>query len=73
MRKLLLAALLVLVLLAVFQTPSEAVIVNCPPDIRGCGVDCCFICYISTATVYPDLTYDCNYDDCTFFCSRQPM
>lgn len=70
MKKLLLAGALALVLLVALQSPSVAgVIINCAPDVRGCSENCCFICYLSSASINADMTYYCNYNDCSFFCT----
>jgi hypothetical protein len=40
---------------------------NCDLSVRGCSGSCCFICYLTTISFYPD-SCDCNYDDCYTNC-----
>jgi hypothetical protein len=64
-----LGTMLLVTLVAIHGSPGYATFHwNCPPDVRGCSVRCCYICYLTSVTINSDYSYDCEYDDCYTNC-----
>ena len=64
-----LSAALLLLLLALWTPRSGAIpIPRCPHDVRGCGQQCCFICFLTSIGIWADGSWECNYNECYTNC-----